>query len=40
MIGHNRPTAYNLLRRTAMNQNRRIGEVAESLISAYDLLKQ
>jgi response regulator NasT len=31
--------AYRLLRRTAMNQNRRIGEVAESLISAYDLLK-
>ncbi len=31
--------AYNLLRRTAMNQNRRIAEVAESLIHSYDLLK-
>lgn len=31
--------AYALLRRAAMNQNRRMGEVAESLISAYDLLK-
>ncbi len=31
--------AYSLLRRTAMNQNRRIAEVAESLINSYDLLK-
>ncbi len=31
--------AYNLLRRTAMNQNRRIAEVAESLVHSYDLLK-
>ena len=38
--GIDEEAAYNLLRRTAMNQNRRIGEVAESLISAYDLLKQ
>ena len=38
--GLDEEAAYNLLRRTAMNQNRRIGEVAESLISAYDLLKQ
>jgi two-component system, response regulator / RNA-binding antiterminator len=30
--------AYKLLRRTAMNQNRKIVDVAESLISAYDLL--
>ena len=30
--------AYKLLRRTAMNQNRKIADVAESLISAYDLL--
>lgn len=30
--------AYKLLRRTAMNQNRKIVEVAESLISAFDLL--
>jgi response regulator NasT len=38
--GIDEEAAYNLLRRTAMNQNRRISEVAESLISAYDLLKQ
>jgi response regulator NasT len=38
--GLDEEAAYNLLRRTAMNQNRRIGDVAESLISAYDLLKQ
>jgi response regulator NasT len=38
--GLDEAAAYNLLRRTAMNQNRRIGEVAENLISAYDLLKQ
>jgi response regulator NasT len=37
--GLDEEAAYSLLRRTAMNQNRRIGEVAESLISAYDLLK-
>ena len=30
--------AYKLLRRTAMNENRRIGEVAASLVSAYKLL--
>jgi two-component system, response regulator / RNA-binding antiterminator len=38
--GLDEEAAYSLLRRTAMNQNRRIGEVAESLISTYDLLKQ
>jgi response regulator NasT len=38
--GLDEEAAYNLLRRTAMNQNRRISEVAESLISAYDLLRQ
>jgi response regulator NasT len=38
--GLDEEAAYTLLRRTAMNQNRRIGEIAESLISAYDLLKQ
>jgi two-component system, response regulator / RNA-binding antiterminator len=38
--GIDEEAAYALLRRTAMNQNRRIGDVAESLISAYDLLKQ
>jgi response regulator NasT len=37
--GLDEEAAYSLLRRTAMNQNRRIGEIAESLISAYDLLK-
>ena len=31
--------AYKLLRRTAMNQNRKIVDVAESLISAFDLLQ-
>lgn len=31
--------AYALLRRTAMNQNRRIADVAESLVSAAELLK-
>lgn len=31
--------AYAVLRRAAMNQHKRMGEVAESLISAYDLLK-
>lgn len=30
--------AYNLLRKSAMNQNRKIADVAESLISAADLL--
>lgn len=30
--------AYQLLRRTAMNQNRKIGEIAESLITAAGLL--
>ncbi|MBP0618074.1 ANTAR domain-containing response regulator [Jiella mangrovi] len=30
--------AYKLLRRTAMNENRRIGEVAAGLVSAYTLL--
>jgi response regulator NasT len=36
--GLDEDAAYKLLRRTAMNQNRKIVEVAESLISAYDLL--
>jgi response regulator NasT len=38
--GLDEEAAYALLRRTAMNQNRRISEIAESLISAYDLLRQ
>ena len=31
--------AYTLLRRTAMNENRKIAEVAQSVITASDLLK-
>lgn len=38
--GIDEDAAYKLLRRTAMNQNRKISEVAESLITAYDLLKE
>ena len=38
--GLDEDAAYKLLRRTAMNQNRKIGEVAESLITAYDLLNE
>jgi len=34
----NEDEAYALLRKTAMNQNRKIADVAESLISAADLL--
>jgi response regulator NasT len=30
--------AYGLLRKTAMNQNRKISEIAESLITAAGLL--
>ncbi len=30
--------AYSLLRKTAMNQNKKIGEIAQSLITAADLL--
>lgn len=33
------PDAYGLLRRTAMNQNRRIVEIAQSLITASGLLE-
>ena len=36
--GIGEPEAYALLRRTAMNQNRRIADVAESLVMAADLL--
>jgi response regulator NasT len=36
--GLSEEAAYALLRRTAMNQNRRIAEVAESLVTAADLL--
>ena len=30
--------AYRLLRRSAMNENRRIADVAKALVSAYTLL--
>src|SRR5437868_6867958 len=33
------PDAYNLLRKTAMNQNRRIVDIAQSLITAAGLLE-
>ncbi|MEO0672949.1 MAG: ANTAR domain-containing response regulator [Pseudomonadota bacterium] len=36
--GLTEPEAYALLRKTAMNQNRRIADVAESLLLAVDLL--
>jgi response regulator NasT len=36
--GMGEPEAYALLRSTAMNQNRRIVEIAQSLITAADLL--
>lgn len=38
--GLDEAAAYALLRQTAMNQSRRIVDVAESLISAFDLLKE
>lgn len=36
--GLSEPEAYALLRKTAMNQNRKIGEIAEGLITAAGLL--
>lgn len=36
--GMSEEEAYKLLRKTAMNQNRKIGEIAQSLITAADLL--
>ena len=36
--GLSEPDAYALLRKTAMNQNRKISEIAESLITAASLL--
>ena len=36
--GMSEPDAYALLRKTAMNQNRRIADIAESLIVAAGLL--
>lgn len=37
--GLSEPDAYALLRRTAMNQNRKIAEIAQSLVTAADLLE-
>lgn len=37
--GLDEPAAYALLRQTAMNQGRRIADVAESLVTTYDLIK-
>ena len=37
--GLDEEAAYTLLRRTAMRQGKRIGDVAESLVSAIDLLE-
>jgi len=37
--GLSEPDAYNLLRKTAMNQNRRIVDIAQSLITAAGLLE-
>jgi response regulator NasT len=37
--GIGEPEAYALLRRTAMNENRRIIDVAQSIITASELLK-
>lgn len=36
--GFNEEEAWQMLRRTAMNQNRRVGQVAESLVIAADML--
>jgi len=36
--GLSEPDAYALMRKTAMNQNRKISEIAESLITAAGLL--
>ena len=36
--GLDEEAAYALLRKTAMRQSRRIADVAESLISTFDLL--
>ena len=37
--GLSEPDAYALLRKTAMNQNRKIAEIAQSLVTAAGLLK-
>jgi two-component system, response regulator / RNA-binding antiterminator len=36
--GLSEPDAYSLLRKTAMNENRRIADVAQSVVTAADLL--
>ena len=35
----NEESAYALLRRTAMNENRKIAEVAQSVVTAAELFK-
>jgi two-component system, response regulator / RNA-binding antiterminator len=35
----NEEQAYALMRKTAMNENKRIAEIAQSIITAADLLK-
>ncbi|WP_193187445.1 ANTAR domain-containing response regulator [Nisaea sediminum] len=40
MKGVEEEEAYKLLRKTAMNQNRRIAEIAESIVTAAELLQQ
>jgi len=37
--GMSEEAAYALLRRAAMNENRRLGEVAQSVVTASSLLK-
>ena len=37
--GLSEPDAYALLRKTAMNQNRKIAEIAQSLVTAAGLLE-
>ena len=38
--GLDEEAAYGLLRQTAMSKNKRIGEIAESLVSTFELLKE
>lgn len=40
MKGIEEEEAYKLLRKTAMNQNRRIAEIAESIVTAAELLQK
>jgi response regulator NasT len=38
--GLDEAAAFELLRKTAMSQNKRLAEVADGLVSAFDLLKE